>query len=133
MTEPLSPPRRLVAVGLGARAGVHAGAAAALVAEVLASHRATPVGFYTHAAKVDETGLIGAALRFGHPLEGIPADALAARDAETLTRSAASLNRFGLSSLSECAALAGGGRGSRLIAPRTTRDGVTVALAEVLR
>ncbi len=77
--------------------------------------------------------LIAAALHYGHALDGVAAELLLLRDPETLTRSLVSRDRFGLSSVSECAALAGGGRGSRLIGPRLARNGVTVALAEVLR
>ncbi|MGH2341373.1 cobalamin biosynthesis protein [Segnochrobactraceae bacterium EtOH-i3] len=128
----LSRPRRLVAVGLGCRRGVAARTIAALVSDCLTAHHATPVGFFTHIARMDEAGLIAAALRFGHPLDGLTATLLAERDDETLTVSALSREHYGLSSLSECAALAGAGRGSRLVAARAARDGVTVALAEVL-
>lgn len=127
------PRLRPVAVGLGCRAGIDARVVIALVADCLSAHHASPIGFFTHLAKVSETGLIAAALRYGHPLDGLTGDLLMLRDAETLTRSHVSRERFGLSSLSECAALAGGGRGSRLITARTARNGVTVALAEVLQ
>ncbi len=128
----LSNPRRLVAVGLGCRAGTDVLSVIDLVADCLTAHHAAPVGFFTHVAKLGETALIGAALRFGHPLDGVDATLLLLRDGETLTVSSPSRDRFGLSSVSECAALAGAGPGSRLVAPRAARDGVTVALAEVL-
>ena len=130
----MSPPRpdRPVAVGLGCRRGVPAGAIIALISDCLTAHHATPIGFFTHIARADEAGLIAAALSLGHPLDGLTAALLAERDGETLTVSALSREHYGLSSLSECAALAGAGRGARLVAARAARDGVTVALAEVL-
>ncbi len=124
---------RFVAVGLGARTGIDPRAVLSLVTDSLAAHHASPIGFYTHPAKVNDQSLIAAALHYGHALDGVAAELLLLRDPETLTRSLVSRDRFGLSSVSECAALAGGGRGSRLIGPRLARNGVTVALAEVLR
>ena len=54
---------------------------------------------------------------------------LAAMTPRLLTRSAAAHQRFGLDSIAEAAALAGGGPKARLLGPRLAENGATCAIA----
>lgn len=58
-------------------------------------------------------------------------DELKARSNDCITRSAASIGAYAISSVAEAAALAGAGPGSRLLMARIVFDRVTVAVAEL--
>ena len=122
---------RLVAIGIGCRAGVEGEAIAALARRALIELGA-PQGerrFFTLADKAVEPGVIAAARALGAPLTPLPLAALKAEESRILTRSAAAERRFGLLSVAEAAALAGAGRGGRLLGPRLAADGATCAIA----
>lgn len=83
----------------------------------------------TGPGKANETALRQTAGRLGLKLL-IPTDqALLDAAPQCLSHSAKSMERTGLPSLCEAAALAVAGKGSRLVAPRLVVDGVTCALA----
>jgi len=79
--------------------------------------------------KRGEPGLRAAAETLGLDLVFLPREALAAVAARLLTRSAAAQRQFGLDSVAEAAALAGGGPNARLLAPRLAAGGATCAIA----
>lgn len=122
---------RLVAIGVGCRAGVKGEAIAALARRALIELEA-PEGelrLFTLAAKAAEPGLIEAARRLGAPLTPLPLAALKVEEARILTRSAAAERRFGTASVAEAAALAGAGPRGLLLGPRLKADGATCAIA----
>ena len=122
---------RLIAIGVGCRAGVAGEAIAALARRALADTGA-PQGerrMFTLAAKCEEPGLIEAARLIGVALTPLPLEALQAQAERILTPSAAAQSRFGAPNIAEAAALAGAGEGGRLLGPRIAADGATCAVA----
>ena len=122
---------RLIAIGVGCRAGVAGEAIAALARRALADTGA-PQGerrMFTLAAKCEEPGLIEAARLLRAPLAPVPLEALQAQAERLLTPSAAAQSRFGAPNIAEAAALAGAGEGGRLLGPRIAADGATCAVA----
>ena len=118
-----------IAIGVGCRRGVCAEAIVVLVRETLAG-AALPIegaSVFTIDAKVDEPGLAHAARALGAPLVFLSREKLSV--IETPTRSAHVLQRFGVGSIAEGAALAGAGVGAVLLVPRVVRNGVTCAVA----
>ena len=126
-----APVSRVVAIGLGCRAGVEGATVAALVRRALAELR-PPEGdlrLFTLAAKGDEPGLVEAARLLAAPLTPLPLIALQAEASRVLTRSEAVMARFGVPAIAEAAALAGAGDGGRLLGPRLAEGGATCAIA----
>ena len=122
---------RIVAIGVGCRAGVAGEAIAALARRAL-EEAGSPEGerrMFTLAAKADEPGLIEAARIIGIALTPLPLAALAAQAERILTPSAAAQSRFGAPNIAEAAALAGAGEGGRLLGPRLAAGGATCAIA----
>jgi cobalamin biosynthesis protein CbiG len=122
---------RVVAIGIGCRAGVPGEMIAALARRALAQAGA-PEGelrLFTLAAKADEPGLLEAARLLGVSLAALPLAALKAQADRILTPSAAAQARFGAPNIAEAAALAGAGADGRLIGPRLAADGATCAIA----
>jgi cobalt-precorrin 5A hydrolase len=122
---------RIIAIGVGCRAGVAGEAIAALARRALAEAGA-PAGelsLFTLAAKAGEPGLVEAARLLRAPLMALPLAALEAQAGHILTRSAAAQARFGAPNIAEAAALAGAGEGARLLGPRLAADGATCAIA----
>jgi len=122
---------RIVAIGVGCRAGVTGETIAALARRAL-DETAAPegeIGMFTLAAKVDEPGLIEAARILGVAITPLPLAALNAQAGRILTPSAPAQARFGAPNIAEAAALAGAGVGGRLLGPRLAADGVTCAIA----
>jgi cobalt-precorrin 5A hydrolase len=122
---------RIVAIGVGCRAGVSGEAIAALARRALEEAGAPEgeVGMFTLADKADEPGLIEAARIVGVTLTPLPLAALKAQAERILTPSAPAQARFGAPNIAEAAALAGAGEGGRLLGPRLATDGVTCAIA----
>ncbi|MBS1167036.1 MAG: cobE [Proteobacteria bacterium] len=118
-----------LAIGVGCRKGVSAEAIVRLVAAVTAG-LAPAVGLFTIEDKRDEAALSEAAERLALPLVFLPRVALAAMADRIATPSSAALDRFGIPSVAEAAALAAFAGRARLIVPRRTEAGVTVAVAE---
>jgi cobalamin biosynthesis protein CbiG len=122
---------RIVAIGVGCRAGVPGEAIAALARRALAA-AGTPEGerrMFTLAAKADEPGLIEAARLLRAKLTPLSIAALNAQAERILTPSAAAQARFGAPNIAEAAALAGAGEGAWLLGPRLAADGATCAVA----
>jgi cobalt-precorrin 5A hydrolase len=120
---------RLLAVGLGSRTGVIADAVVDAVRDALSGHGGAAFRLCTLDRRAAEPGMIAAAARLGAELVGVSEDALRARSADVVTRSARSEAATGVPSVAESAALAGAGPGSRLVVPRRVVAGVTVAVA----
>jgi cobalt-precorrin 5A hydrolase len=122
---------RIVAIGVGCRAGVAGEAIAALARRAL-EETGAPEGerqMFTLAAKVDEPGLIDAARIIGVALTPLPLAALNAQAERILTPSAPAQARFGAPNIAEAVALAGAGEGAWLLGPRLAADGATCAVA----
>jgi cobalt-precorrin 5A hydrolase len=122
---------RLIAIGVGCRAGVAGEAIAALARRALAE-AGEPQGerrMFTLAAKAEEPGVIEAARLLRARLTPLPLEALEAEAGRILTPSMAARSRFGAPNIAEAAALAGAGQGGRLLGPRLTADGATCAVA----
>jgi cobalt-precorrin 5A hydrolase len=66
----------------------------------------------------------------GLQLVVIPQEALEAAAAQTVSRSVHALRTMNVPSVAEAAALAGAGRGARLLVPKVVEGSVTCALAE---
>ena len=122
----------MIVAGLGCKAGASAEAVLAAIKAALARHAVPPGALdalATSHKKSGEPGIREAASRLAVPLQACADDALRAAQAGTLTHSTMSMAISGVSSLSEAAALAASGPGSRLFGPRLAREGVTCALA----
>jgi cobalt-precorrin 5A hydrolase len=122
---------RIVAIGIGCRAGVAGEAIAALARRALEEAGAPEgeIAMFTLAAKADEPGLIEAARILGARLTPLPLAALNSQAQRILTHSPAAQARFGAPNIAEAAALAGAGVGGRLTGPRLAAAGATCAIA----
>ncbi|MBU9339593.1 cobalamin biosynthesis protein [Burkholderia multivorans] len=119
-----------VALGIGFRAGVRAAQLDAAVRAALAAYPdAQPAVVATLAAKSRSRALRTLCARRGWPLVAFERAQLATCAQRAASApSAAALARFGVAGVAEpCAQLAA--PHGRLLAPKTIRDGVTVALA----
>lgn len=119
-----------LAIGVGCRRGCPAEAIAALVTRARAG--LAPSGdarLFSITDKRDEPGLLDAARLLGLDLDFLPREALAAAMTGVVTPSAAAQARFGVASVAEAAALAGAGRGARLVLARVAAAGATCAIA----
>ena len=131
----------MIAAGFGCRAQCSAADICAALELALRDNgaSATEVGGLFSTELVAAPALREAAATLGKPLVLLPWAALAAAAPAALTRSARVLERFGLPSIAETAALAGAlelGRGSarggaRLLAPRLAAGAATCALARL--
>ena len=121
----------MIAIGIGCRAGASASNIVALVRRTLSDAKLDEpdATLFTIDTKQDEIGLLKAARLLAMPIAFLPRDALAARAADALTRSARIQARYGIPSIAETAALVGAGPHSRLISPRVTAGAVTCAIA----
>jgi len=122
---------RIVAIGVGCRAGVAGEAIAALARRALAEF-GEPKGelrVFTLDAKATDAGVIEAARLIGAKLVPLPLTALQAQAGRLLTPSRAAEARFGAPNVAEAAALAGAGAGARLLGPRLAEAGATCAIA----
>ena len=122
---------RIVAIGVGCRAGVSGDAIAALTERALVELGA-PDGerrMFTLAVKAKEAGIVEAARLIGASLTPLPLGALQAQGQRIMTPSATVQSRFGAPNIAEAAALAGAGEGGRLLGRRLAADGATCAIA----
>jgi len=130
----------MIAVGLGCRAGCEAGQVLQVLEQALLASgcRLEDIGaLYTAEFKSSEAGLQQAAQRLSKPLLLLSLAQLQAQAGGALTCSAQSLERFGLPSVAETAALAGalqlqGSGRARLLGPRSVSGRATCALASAL-
>ena len=122
---------RIVAIGVGCRAGIAGEAIAALARRALKEAGAPEgeIGMFTLAAKAAEPGIIEAARLLRAELTSLPLAALNAQAERILTPSAPAQARFGAPNIAEAAALAGAGEGGRLLGPRLAAHGATCAVA----
>ena len=122
---------RIVAIGIGCRAGASAANIVALVQRTLSDARLAgeTAGLFSIDTKRDETGLIKAARLLAMPITFLSREALAARAADAVTRSDRIAALHDLPSIAETAALAGAGPASRLVVPRISAGAVTCAIA----
>ena len=123
--------KRIVAIGVGCRAGVAGEAIAALARRALKEAGAPEgeIGMFTLAAKAAEPGIIEAARLLRAELTSLPLAALNAQAERILTPSAPAQARFGAPNIAEAAALAGAGECGRLLGPRLAAHGATCAVA----
>ncbi len=120
------------AIGVGGRRGVDALALAALAREA-ASRCGVETAGATVAAlagRENEDEFRAAAAILGARFVLLPLEILRARDTELLTHSPRVKTMFGVGSLVEALALAGAGKGSRLLAPRLATECLACAIAE---
>jgi cobalt-precorrin 5A hydrolase len=124
----------MIAAGLGCRSGcAHHDVLRALDGALArAGHARDEVSaLYVPEEKGAEAGLRAAAAELGKPLVLVARAALLAQSAATLTHSPQALERYGVPSVAETAALAGAaahGR-PRLLGPRQVAGAATCALA----
>lgn len=125
------PAQRILAVGIGCRAGVPGDVIAELVEKALAraGEETVPVALFTIVDKQSEAGIGEAAARLGLALVHLPRAALDAVADRVETRSERVVELFGVPAIAEGAALAGAGIGARLVVPRMAERGATVAVA----
>jgi len=120
----------MIAIGLGCRKNCSGGEIAALVRGALAQIEAIgDTALFTVWDKKDEAGMVEAAALLAMPLTFLPRAALAANMADVQTRSLKAERLYSLASISEASALAGAGRGARLILPRIASAHATCAIA----
>ncbi|MEO8178734.1 MAG: cobalamin biosynthesis protein [Deltaproteobacteria bacterium] len=130
----------VIAAGFGCRAGCPVEHVLAVLEQALAAagcrlHEVRAL--YTADFKHSEAGLLRAAELLNKPLIALPVADLQAQSAQALSCSAHTLERFGVPSVAETAALAGAsvsGRNApgdrpRLLGPRRTSGSATCALA----
>jgi cobalt-precorrin 5A hydrolase len=123
----------MIVAGVGCRKGVRAAdietaIMAAIARAGIAASKLRLIA--TSAAKSSEPGIAAAAAAIGVPLVMIPPSDLAAAGLRATTRSERVIAVAGVPSVAEAAALAAGGPGARLIAPRIAVGPATCALAE---
>lgn len=121
----------MIVAGIGARAGVAAQDVVSLIEAAMSQakiDRAQLSALATIDVKAREPGLVAAARHLGLEVLGFARDDLP-RETGGVTSSPQAQRLFGVSSVSEAAALAGAGAGSELILPRIKSAAVTCALA----
>jgi cobalt-precorrin 5A hydrolase len=122
--------RPLVAIGVGCRKGASADAVVRLVQQALRQVSADAVPrLFTVLDKQNETGLHEAAARLRLEITYLSRQALQNEAPRIRTASPVARARFGIPSVAEAAALAGGGPDVVLIVPRLAECGVTCAVA----
>jgi cobalt-precorrin 5A hydrolase len=121
----------MIAIGVGCRKICDSAAIVALVRRALRDCASLDGArrLFTLEDKAGDPAVRAAAAELGFELQGLSREALAAAAPRLRTRSAAAQRRFGLASIAEAAALAGGGPNARLLAPRLAADGATCAVA----
>jgi cobalt-precorrin 5A hydrolase len=124
----------LVAIGVGCRRNCSGTVLTQLVSRTLASWppdlpRPLPRSLFTIEDKRGEIGLHEAAQALGMDLIFLRREALAEAMPRTQTRSARAQALFGVGSVAEASALAGGGPNATLIVPRISGNDATCAIA----
>jgi cobalt-precorrin 5A hydrolase len=122
---------RIIAIGIGCRAGASATNIVTLVRRTLSGAQLAGAStkLFSIDSKRDEAGLIKAARLLAMPITFLSRDELAARAADAVTHSDRIAALYDLPSVAETAALAGAGSASRLIVPRIAAGAVTCAIA----
>ncbi|WP_246722047.1 cobalamin biosynthesis protein [Methylosinus sp. H3A] len=132
------------AIGIGARSGVDAREAVALIRKACETYVRAPspafshqwekesrveIALFTIDAKCGELGLHEAARLLDMTIVFLPLEELRARKHETLTRSPRVEALTGVGSVAEAAALVGAGKGGLLLGPRLASARATCAIA----
>lgn len=118
--------------GIGFRAGTTPDEIVALVRRALHEAGFAPDALAALATAADRAGaesFLATAAALGLTPLGIAPDALAAVDAQVVTRSPRIAASRGVGSVAEAAALVAAGSGARLLLPRIASAGATCALA----
>ena len=119
----------MIAAGIGCRKGVSLDAVIAALAHVEQAHGIKIDFIATAPIKADEPALLEAATRLNMALVVVAQADFEKAASRALTRSETSLRHSGSPSLSEAAALAALGEGSRLIVQRMVMGDITMAIA----
>ncbi len=122
----------VIAAGIGCRRGASGVEVSAAVDTALETHGLEMTALSALATarmKQGEAGIIVAGATLGLPVILVDEAALKEMEERTLSQSAQSLAVTGTPSVSEAAALAAAGEGSRLLGPRIVVGNVTCALA----
>ena len=122
----------VIAAGIGCKRGASGVEVSAAVETALETHGLEMTALSALATarmKQGEAGIIVAGAALGLPVILVDEAALKEMEARTLSQSAQSLAAAGTPSVSEAAALAAAGEGSRLLGPRIVVGNVTCALA----
>jgi cobalt-precorrin 5A hydrolase len=123
--------KTMIAIGIGCRKDCPAEDIESLIAEALQRIAVTHsnVKLYSILAKQAEPGLLSAAERINFPLLFLEREVLAKMNDRVLTRSAKSLELYGVASISEASALAGAGLDAVLLLPRINNRTASCAIA----
>jgi len=122
----------MIVAGVGCRAGATAGEIEAAIVEALdraGVAAAELAAIATSQTKAAEPGIVAAASGRGLRLVAVPQAAFVEAGERTVTHSERVLELTGVPSIAEAAALAAGGPGARLLAPRVAVGPATCALA----
>jgi cobalt-precorrin 5A hydrolase len=120
-----------LAIGIGCKRGCPSDVIVALVKRAMAAAACVgvPTALFTHEAKKGETGLSQAAKSLGLPLIFLEAGVLRQASSRAATSSPKVMERYGLPSIAETAALAGAGPFSVLVVARVTNASASCAIA----
>jgi cobalt-precorrin 5A hydrolase len=120
-----------LAIGVGCKKNCPSDAIVALVKRAMAAAACAgaPAALFTHEAKKGETGLSQAAQSLGLPLIFLDAGVLRQASSRAATSSPKVMERYGLPSIAETAALAGAGPFSVLLVARMTNASASCAIA----
>ena len=126
----------LIAIGVGCRSHCSGAVLAQLVARTLGSWprdlpRPLRRSLFTIEDKRGDAGINAAAEALGIDVVFLGREALREALPRTQTRSARVQALFGIASVAEASALAGGGANATLIVPRTSENGATCAIAAI--
>ena len=122
----------MIAAGIGCRAGASASEVMAAIEEALKAHKlelAAVSVLATVRRKQFENGIIIAGGTLNLPVILVDAEGIDDVSGRVLSHSGKSMAVAGTPSVSEAAALAAAGKGSRLLGPRTAVGPATCALA----
>ncbi|WP_315923694.1 cobalamin biosynthesis protein [Mesorhizobium sp. SP-1A] len=123
----------MIVAGIGCRKNASVDDVLAAINAALKAHALSPTALSALATakfKQDEAAIIAAGQRLQLPVLLADEAAMQVVSLRALTQSQFSLAVSGAPSVSETAALAGAGRLSRLLGPRTVHGPVTCAIAE---
>lgn len=118
----------MIAIGIGANSRAHKDDFAAVIADIRREIKGGDI-VATFRDAVFATFVKAAASRHSVAYRPLQLEALRDRSDDCLTRSERTLERFGVASVAEAAALAAAGPGSHLVVPRRIIGNVTVAAA----
>jgi cobalamin biosynthesis protein CbiG len=124
----------LIAIGIGCRKNCSGAVLAQLVSRTLVSWprdlRMLPLrSLFTIEDKRGDAGIIEAAEALGMDLAFLSREELRDATSRVRTPSVRAQRLFGVASVAEASALAGGGPNAALIVPRTSENGATCAIA----